>query len=59
MASLRIDNMKFATNLNFDNAEQMISAIPEEYRWGKDNVCKMGLRPSSRNFVVRVVYAGS
>ncbi|MEM4087752.1 MAG: hypothetical protein QW837_09295 [Conexivisphaerales archaeon] len=40
----------------FDSAEQMISAIPEEYRWGKDNACKMGLRSSSRNFVVRVVY---
>ncbi|MEM0145860.1 MAG: hypothetical protein QXW72_02110 [Conexivisphaerales archaeon] len=34
MASLRIDNTAFATNLNFDGAEHMISAIPEEYRWG-------------------------
>ncbi len=34
MASLRIDNTAFVTNLNFDGAEHMISAIPEEYRWG-------------------------
>ncbi|MEM3262373.1 MAG: hypothetical protein QXW72_08405 [Conexivisphaerales archaeon] len=25
--------MAFATNLNFDSAEHMISAILEEYRW--------------------------
>ncbi len=37
MASLRTDNMAFATN--FDSAEQTISAIPEEYRWGIETSC--------------------